>query len=212
MSPGTPLLLPSPIRSTAQAGGAGGGGSPVVGGPWFEGWNNNTAGDEDTDTSCNICMDRLPEAILLECGHGGLCLQCAHQLWDQTGEGRLCPMCRKPITGIVKIIGESGGEVTVEVMHYSMASSAEALQRAPSGSSLRRWFGGHRADVFNSQLNSSAHSLGPVLEVRNSNSTPRMHPLLPSPRVSPAASGGAHNPPETGPPPPPQAPQQHIMA
>jgi hypothetical protein len=96
--------------------------------------------DDGNDTSCSICMDRAPDAILLECGHGGLCMDCAQSLWDAGPEGRLCPMCRNAITGIVKIVGEApGGEVNVEVVRYSLAAPTSERERP---SLLRRIMGG----------------------------------------------------------------------
>jgi len=101
--------------------------------------------DDGNDTSCSICMDRAPDAILLECGHGGLCMDCAQSLWDAGPEGRLCPMCRNAITGIVKIVGEApGGEVNVEVVRYSLAPPTSERERP---SLLRRIMGGRMGEA-----------------------------------------------------------------
>ena len=64
--------------------------------------------DEGSGT-CWLCYqeDIQPEAVLLHCGHGGLCLSCASDLWRR----RLtCPMCRTPIDLIARI----GDSVTVD--------------------------------------------------------------------------------------------------
>jgi hypothetical protein len=37
-------------------------------------------------------------AVLLECGHGGLCVDCAKRLL--LTDGRMCPICRQPITQV----------------------------------------------------------------------------------------------------------------
>lgn len=134
-------------------------------GPLFSGADDDDAGDGDA--SCSICMDRAPEAILLECGHGGLCMPCADSLWDQGPEGRLCPMCRKPITGIVKIVSEHGSEVTVEVMHYSLAPSAETP--VDTGPRLFHRFlsGNGRSTSAASRGNSLLSNSPLVVEVRN---------------------------------------------
>ena len=76
----------------------------------------------DADATCSICMDSPPDAVLLECGHGGVCVSCAESIWNQRPEGRLCPMCRVQITGIVKIVSADGADVGVEVQHYSLAT------------------------------------------------------------------------------------------
>ena len=98
------------------------------------------ADEDDLHSLCFLCMDRQPDAILLECGHGGLCMACAQSLWDAGPEGRLCPMCRKAITGVVKIVGEvAGGEVNVEVVCYSLAPPASERPSFP-----RRMMGGRQ--------------------------------------------------------------------
>ena len=137
-------------------------------GPMFVGMDNT---DDDTDASCSICMDRAPDAVLLECGHGGVCILCAQSLWNSGADGRLCPLCRKPITGIVRIISEAGSEVNVEVVHYSQAPAA--LERRPSSappSLMRRLSGGFI--VGRSSAAAPGAPAAPVLvEVRNEEST-----------------------------------------
>jgi hypothetical protein len=45
---------------------------------------------------CWICLrdDVSADAVLLPCGHGGICLDCATNLWKRRS---LCPLCRGPI-------------------------------------------------------------------------------------------------------------------
>lgn len=40
---------------------------------------------------CVICCDRVPDAVLLPCGHGGLCFQCGRKLCKQG----CCYLCRQ---------------------------------------------------------------------------------------------------------------------
>jgi len=89
----------------------------------------NEDGEEDVDDSCIICLDRTRDAILLECGHGGLCVQCADMLWNLGVGHRNCPMCRKTFTGVMKILKEDGTEATVEPVHYAMAKPKEQKGR-----------------------------------------------------------------------------------
>lgn len=42
--------------------------------------------------SCLICYEKQPDAVLMECGHGGLCYDCAIDIWKKNGE---CYLCRK---------------------------------------------------------------------------------------------------------------------
>ena len=49
------------------------------------------------DNVCVVCFDSKVDCVLLECGHAVVCLACSGGL---KGE---CPMCRRPITRIVKL-------------------------------------------------------------------------------------------------------------
>jgi len=51
---------------------------------------------------CWICLrDDVPaEAVLLQCGHGGICLGCAAHLWQRRAA---CPMCRAPIELVARV-------------------------------------------------------------------------------------------------------------
>ena len=55
--------------------------------------------------TCWICCVNACDAVLLECGHGGLCMECANRCWKQPKRrgGGICPMCRAPITFVVKV-------------------------------------------------------------------------------------------------------------
>jgi Zinc finger, C3HC4 type (RING finger) len=45
------------------------------------------------DKLCYVCVAREANAVLLECGHGGVCYDCALGLVQQRRE-RSCPICR----------------------------------------------------------------------------------------------------------------------
>ncbi len=63
---------------------------------------------------CYLCMDRRPDTVLVECGHGGLCAACAMALWHRSAaapRARLCPLCRLPFVGVMLIVGEAAGTV-----------------------------------------------------------------------------------------------------
>jgi hypothetical protein len=55
--------------------------------------------------SCFVCMEQLPDAVLLECGHAGLCSACASILWNG---GRQCPLCRQTFAGVMRVVEASG--------------------------------------------------------------------------------------------------------
>ncbi len=69
---------------------------------------------------CYLCMDRRPGAVLVECGHGGLCAACAMALWRRSAAApgeRRCPLCRAPFVGVMLIVGEAAGTVRPNPLH-----------------------------------------------------------------------------------------------
>lgn len=54
-----------------------------------------------SDALCWICFEGPRDAVLLECGHGGICFACAQRCFKK--KGRICPMCRQPVTQVVHI-------------------------------------------------------------------------------------------------------------
>jgi hypothetical protein len=52
---------------------------------------------EDT---CFVCMENPQDAVLLDCGHSGICVACASRLWERD---RHCPLCREGIAGIMRM-------------------------------------------------------------------------------------------------------------
>jgi hypothetical protein len=55
-----------------------------------------------------VCMERPADAILLECGHSGLCIECATVLWDQESQ---CPLCRRGFAAVMRIVDGSSDQV-----------------------------------------------------------------------------------------------------
>ena len=94
---------PSQIDGDEEEGGAGaeGGGGTVPAGS-----SSGLAGagsdlDDDDDELCAICFTGPRDAVLLECGHGGICYTCARRCLRK--KGRECPMCRAPVNQVVQI-------------------------------------------------------------------------------------------------------------
>ncbi|PHJ17027.1 zinc c3hc4 type (ring finger) domain-containing protein [Cystoisospora suis] len=54
--------------------------------------------------TCMICCQQPPNAVLLYCGHGGLCFTCAQTCYRRSG---CCPTCRRRVTGVVELHGEA---------------------------------------------------------------------------------------------------------
>ena len=97
---------------SAEAGGAegGGGGSDSEGDGPTDGVGGGkllikspSAEDEDDEDEdlCAICFTGPRDAVLLECGHGGICYACAKRCLRK--KGRECPMCRAPVDQVVQI-------------------------------------------------------------------------------------------------------------
>lgn len=63
--------------------------------------------------ACYICCERRADAVVMECGHGGMCFTCATHLANTPPS--LCPVCRKTISevltfgGVVTVSGGAGG-------------------------------------------------------------------------------------------------------
>jgi len=48
------------------------------------------------DSSCVICWDSIPEAVIVDCGHLCVCMECTKGL-------NKCPICRKDIILVIKV-------------------------------------------------------------------------------------------------------------
>eukprot|EP01017_Pseudomicrothorax_dubius_P036309 TRINITY_DN518_c0_g1_i5.p1 TRINITY_DN518_c0_g1~~TRINITY_DN518_c0_g1_i5.p1 ORF type:complete len:631 (-),score=122.51 TRINITY_DN518_c0_g1_i5:99-1991(-) len=79
------------INSNSQA-------NPVIPQPAHNSARQSSA--DKSVSSCLICFDGVPDAVFLDCGHGGICYECAKELWLKTGE---CYLCRKNIIQILQI-------------------------------------------------------------------------------------------------------------
>jgi hypothetical protein len=54
-----------------------------------------------TQKDCCICFDSKPDAVIMECGHGGICYECGKQLI--AADPRVCHLCREGISYILKM-------------------------------------------------------------------------------------------------------------
>ncbi|CAB1114266.1 unnamed protein product [Ectocarpus sp. CCAP 1310/34] len=83
-------------------------------------------------STCYICCERRADAVVMECGHGGVCFTCATTLADSPPH--LCPVCRKVIQEVFKLhdIREFGGVVVVPpASGGEVAAAAAAAAVAP---------------------------------------------------------------------------------
>ena len=68
---------------------------------------------EKSFVSCLICFSENPDAVFMECGHGGVCYDCSIELWKSTGE---CYLCREKIIQVLQIDLEYKGEKYIKVV------------------------------------------------------------------------------------------------
>mmetsp|Transcript_5279 Transcript_5279/g.17134 ORF Transcript_5279/g.17134 Transcript_5279/m.17134 type:complete len:206 (-) Transcript_5279:144-761(-) len=59
------------------------------------------SGSETGGDHCWICFTGPREAVLLHCGHGGICYACAERCWKL--RPRVCPLCRERVAGIARV-------------------------------------------------------------------------------------------------------------
>ena len=76
----------------------------------------------------DFCSEILFVQILLECGHSGICCDCAGRLWVQRADMvRPCPLCRKNFSGVVKIVSRDESQVLKENTERNTHVCAKAL-------------------------------------------------------------------------------------
>ena len=62
--------------------------------------NHSSSDVSFADKKCAICVEGLCNAVLMDCGHGGICTFCAEFLLSSKGK---CHMCRAEISQVLKI-------------------------------------------------------------------------------------------------------------
>jgi len=50
---------------------------------------------------CCICFDQKPDAVIMECGHGGICYECGNHLLAT--DPHACHLCRESINYVLKM-------------------------------------------------------------------------------------------------------------
>ena len=68
------------------------------------------SGDSTGEKVCDMCCENVSNAVIMECGHGGLCYDCSLVLWKATAA---CHMCRNPISQVLQIQNDPGNVVKV---------------------------------------------------------------------------------------------------
>ena len=68
--------------------------------------------------ACLVCYEAASNTVILPCGHGGICSNCAVLLWRDTG---LCHLCRKKIDSVVEVREKEKGVMRVVKTTYQLS-------------------------------------------------------------------------------------------
>lgn len=76
---------------------------------------------------CSVCLEGIGDMVLEECGHGGICEECALQIaMNKSVGGAHCPRCRGAITQVLRI-----GELHDDTAKCKQISLPTVSQYAP---------------------------------------------------------------------------------
>lgn len=88
----------------------------------------------ESEQLCFICYSQPPNAVLLECGHAGLCVDCAvHMMERRASSYANCPICRTRISTAMRL----RAELPVPSNYFEKRGGA-TLHRPPSAPDLGR--------------------------------------------------------------------------
>lgn len=92
----------------------------------------------ESEQLCFVCYDQAPNAALLECGHAGMCVDCAKFLMERPPRQARCPICRSSITNVLRL----RADLPVPHELFGLRSSTPSLLRTNSHHSARGFGGG----------------------------------------------------------------------
>lgn len=52
-------------------------------------------------SSCIICFDNLANAVVMNCGHGGICYDCGKSILES--QTQFCHLCREPLLFVLQM-------------------------------------------------------------------------------------------------------------
>lgn len=78
----------------------------------------DNSGDTVKAKACLVCYEAASNAVIMPCGHGGVCAGCAVLVWRDTG---LCHLCRKRIESVVEVQAREKGTVKVMKTTYQLS-------------------------------------------------------------------------------------------
>lgn len=60
----------------------------------------NSMVNESMANLCGVCYANEPDSVFMKCGHGGICYDCAVDIWKKSAE---CYLCREEIEQILQV-------------------------------------------------------------------------------------------------------------
>eukprot|EP01017_Pseudomicrothorax_dubius_P050838 TRINITY_DN9682_c0_g1_i1.p1 TRINITY_DN9682_c0_g1~~TRINITY_DN9682_c0_g1_i1.p1 ORF type:complete len:411 (+),score=78.97 TRINITY_DN9682_c0_g1_i1:149-1381(+) len=83
-----------------------------------------------SSASCLICFDQPPNAVFMDCGHGGICYDCGLEIWKK---GEDCYLCRGTIKQLLKVDVKAleGNQVKIMAVTYLEDESVEEPAEVP---------------------------------------------------------------------------------
>ena len=61
---------------------------------------SNSKMNESMANLCSVCFANEPDSVYMKCGHGGVCYECAIDIWKKSSE---CYLCREEIEQILQV-------------------------------------------------------------------------------------------------------------
>jgi Zinc finger, C3HC4 type (RING finger) len=89
----------------------------------------NTKLNETGVNLCSVCYANEPDSVFMRCGHGGICYDCAIDIWKATGE---CYLCRLEIEQILQVEpqkNEQGEEYLKVIASTQMVEEDEVQEQ-----------------------------------------------------------------------------------
>lgn len=76
--------------------------------------------EEESNESCQVCFENSQEAVIFNCGHGGLCFICALKLICSSG---ICHLCRHRVDMVLRLDCSFVNELYAKIMEGVDASN-----------------------------------------------------------------------------------------
>ena len=79
---------------------------------------------------CCVCFDSKPDAVIMECGHGGICYECGKHLLAT--DPNVCHLCREEISYVLKMDLSTVYSNFIKVISATFID--DELEEGPAGS------------------------------------------------------------------------------